>query len=314
MPARPIAAFVTAACLTAACLTAACLTAAAPALAGKYSALYAFGDSLSDAGNIWAASGHVTPAAPYNQGRYSNGNVWVQDLSVSLGLGPLAPSLTGGTDFAFGGAETGQTASHTVSPLDLPAQLAEFAAAVKFKAPSRALYTLSIGGNDLLDVIGAGAALEGKKVTQAANNAALFLGGLAAMGARHFLILNVPDLGHVPVVSAGGAAAAADGTALAQAFNAALSSRLGVISLLYGARFSIVDSFTLIDQVEANPAPLGFTNATDPCWTGDEYSLSSGTLCATDAAAQDAWLFWDTVHPTENGHAVLAARALSQLP
>lgn len=304
MPARPIAAFI----------IAACLTAAAPALAGKYSALYAFGDSLSDAGNIWTASGHLTPAAPYDQGRYSNGNVWVQDLSVALGLGALAPSLAGGTDYAFGGAETGQTAVHTVSALDLPAQLVEFATAVRFKAPSQALYALSIGGNDLLDAIGAGPTKEGKVVTQAANNAALFLGGLAALGARRFVILNVPDLGQVPAVTASGAAAAADGTALARAFNAALASRLGVISRLYGARFAIVNSFTLLDQVIANPVPLGFTNVTDPCWTGDEYSSDSGTLCATTTAAQDNWLFWDTVHPTERGHALLAAQALSQAP
>ena len=40
---------------------------------------------------------------------FSNGPTWVQDLSIALGLGNLAPSLTGGTDFAYGGAETGST-------------------------------------------------------------------------------------------------------------------------------------------------------------------------------------------------------------
>jgi hypothetical protein len=33
----------------------------------------------------------------------------VQNLSIALGLGTLKPSLIGGTDFAFGGAETGTT-------------------------------------------------------------------------------------------------------------------------------------------------------------------------------------------------------------
>jgi phospholipase/lecithinase/hemolysin len=86
-----------------------------------FSALYAFGDSLSDAGNlslITATSGTTFPVSPpYFKEQYgpvsgnvfSNGPVFVQELSIALGLGTLAPSLTGGTDFAIGGGETGQT-------------------------------------------------------------------------------------------------------------------------------------------------------------------------------------------------------------
>jgi hypothetical protein len=47
---------------------------------------------------------------------FSNGPVWVQDLSVDLGLGTLSPSLAGGTDFAFGGAETGNTPQNGSAP------------------------------------------------------------------------------------------------------------------------------------------------------------------------------------------------------
>src|ERR1700676_2560923 len=73
-----------------------------------YSALYAFGDSLSDAGNVsivTAAAFATDPVSPpYYKEQYgpfaghvfSNGPVWVQDLSIALGLGTLAPSLAGG--------------------------------------------------------------------------------------------------------------------------------------------------------------------------------------------------------------------------
>ena len=71
-----------------------------------YTALFAFGDSLSDAGNDWIADGHTDPVSPYYQGHFSNGLTWVEDLSNMLGLGTLTPSLAGGHDFAFGGAET----------------------------------------------------------------------------------------------------------------------------------------------------------------------------------------------------------------
>ena len=78
-----------------------------------YSTIYAFGDSLSDAGNVYFLT--KSPAAstlglaqqpvspPYFQEIYSgvtanvfsNGPVWTQDLSIALGLGTLAPSGVG---------------------------------------------------------------------------------------------------------------------------------------------------------------------------------------------------------------------------
>jgi phospholipase/lecithinase/hemolysin len=86
--------------------------------ASAYTALFAFGDSLSDAGNAFIASGGVTPPLPYVGGHFSNGPTWVEDLSVGLGLGTLTPSLAGGTDFAIGGATTA----------DLGAEVAGFTA------------------------------------------------------------------------------------------------------------------------------------------------------------------------------------------
>ncbi len=90
---------------------------------GAVSAVYAFGDSLSDAGNVSLGTlGALPVSSIYSDGRFSNGNVWVQDLAQNLGLPPVAPSLAGGTDFAYGGAETGTTAVHAQNPTDLPSQ------------------------------------------------------------------------------------------------------------------------------------------------------------------------------------------------
>jgi phospholipase/lecithinase/hemolysin len=84
------------------------------ASAAPFSALYALGDSLSDAGNTFSATGGATPPASPNAsvngyGVFSNGPVWVQHLASNFGLGPLLPSLAGGTDFAVGGAQTGRS-------------------------------------------------------------------------------------------------------------------------------------------------------------------------------------------------------------
>ena len=84
--------------------------------AGTIDAIYAFGDSLTDVGNIYAASGGTVPGAPYVNGQFTNGSVWVQDLASGLGLGPLTPSLVGGTDYAYGTGETGVTPFNTSAP------------------------------------------------------------------------------------------------------------------------------------------------------------------------------------------------------
>ena len=89
------------------------------ASAPAYTHLFAFGDSLSDAGNLYIADGGTLPVSPYSAGHFSNGPTWVEDLSEKLGLGTLTPSLEGGNDFAFGGAQTGATAIEGYNPIDL---------------------------------------------------------------------------------------------------------------------------------------------------------------------------------------------------
>ena len=67
--------------------------------ASAYTQLFAFGDSLSDAGNLFQVTG--SPSAPYFMGHASNGPTWVEHLSLQLNLSSLTPSLLGGNDFAF---------------------------------------------------------------------------------------------------------------------------------------------------------------------------------------------------------------------
>ena len=75
----------------------------ARAAAPSYDNLYVFGDSYCDVGNILAVTGGAQPAAPYYNGRFSNGPIWLDHVAGFLGL-PLKASELGGTDYAFGGA------------------------------------------------------------------------------------------------------------------------------------------------------------------------------------------------------------------
>jgi phospholipase/lecithinase/hemolysin len=304
-----------------------------------YSTIYAFGDSLSDAGNIsiaTSAAGATEPVSPpYYQEKYgpisgnvfSNGPTWVQDLSTSLGLGTLAPSLAGGTDFAYGGAETGATPQNASEPdtiaISLPAQLTEFQARIP-KPSATALYTVSVGGNDIFDILSntsLTAAQQATDVNDAVANEISFLNQLIGGGARNLLVMNVPDLGKTPEVTTGAvngsntpsAAVDADASQLSSAYNSALDSDLASIAAAGTVNVRLINAYTLIDHAVADPAAYGFTDVTSPVWSGNFTSATSGTLAATTAAAQNQYLFWDDFHPTETGHQTIANLASTAL-
>jgi phospholipase/lecithinase/hemolysin len=295
---------------------------ASTAHANTVDAIYAFGDSLSDVGNIYNLSGGAAPASPYVNGQFSNGNVWVQGLASGLGLPALTPSLAGGTDYAYGGAETGVTSFNSaLAATDLlgsTGQIAQFAA-THSKADPNALYTIWIGSNDLLAILGSGAT-----PTQAAADLGIVAGNidtainlLAADGAKNFLVLNVPDLGLTPVVRAQGPAAITEGSALAASLDSTLVNGAGSIPSLStlaagdSIHISELNTYSLLDSIVADPSKYGFTNVTSPCYTGTYEGFANtvdpGTVCANP----NQYLFWDSLHPTAAGHTLLADAALA---
>jgi phospholipase/lecithinase/hemolysin len=286
--------------------------AAAPeAKTPEFSRIYAFGDSLSDAGNDYTASGGVLPdPLIYYDGRFSNGPVWVQDLAKDLGLPAVRPSLNGGTDFAYGGAEAGQEALHDATPIDLPAQLAEFL--VQDPHPSaNALYTLSIGANDVLDAIPAYAGNPAEAladIKDAVGNELNFIASLANDGAKNFVILNVPDLGLTPEEHG----SATTASQLSATYDQELAASLTTLGARDHLSIHLIDTYQLIDDAVADPAAYGLKNVTTPVWTGDYVNPFSGKLNAT-GSAQDKYLFFDHLHPTETGHLAIASLALASL-
>src|SRR6058998_836931 len=97
------------------------------ALAARaYDAIYAFGDSLTDTGNKPA------PAPAYFQGRYSNGALWIETLSVQLGFDYVAAN-----NYAESGGETA----------DALAQVRRFVAPTNTPL---GLFVVWAGGNDFI--------------------------------------------------------------------------------------------------------------------------------------------------------------------
>lgn len=245
----------------------------AAALPGPFSGLVVFGDSLSDMGNA---------------GRFSDGPVWVEHLAATFDL-TLAPSGSGGSNYAVGGART-----HG-APGALRGQVDAFLAAGGPSLDGEALYVVFGGGNDLL-----AAAADPDRETQALR-AAEALGGiaddLAAAGAVHLLVPNLPDIGHTPAVRAGGPVWMEAARRLVRVFNAALEQALKRVETARRIRIHRLDVFALLDRVVADPAAAGFRNVTEPCF---------------GAACNEA-LFYDQIHPTSYAHRRLAAAALLHL-
>jgi phospholipase/lecithinase/hemolysin len=290
--------------------------------AAAYTAIFAFGDSLSDAGNIFSESGNTIPLAYYVDGHFSNGPTWVEDLSQMLGLGTMKPFLTSpdGTNFAFGGAQTGVTDINPFDPsspihIDLPDQITAFNL-VDPNPVKGALYTLDIGANDIMNALEAFSENKitfgevGTVVGQAEANTIKSVKSLVKLGAQSLLFYEVPNLGLTPRFD--GTALQGKASDLAASFNAEVLKGLKSD----GLKVFTLDTYDLLDEIKADPSEFGFTNVSDPCWTGDFTHTNSGTLCAPPESPeqQNQFLFWDEVHPTEAGHlwaAEFAAEALA---
>jgi len=283
-----------------------------PTQAASFSNVYIFGDSLSDSGNNFAAglydpgqviSGNTyVPSFTYFKGSnafgtYSNGPTWASDFTAALGLSAI-PSLAGGTNYAFGGAVT----SGAGFPYSLTVQMGQFLSQVSNTAPSDALYVVAGGGNNAraaaaaLATPGLSFAQQISIISANASHFATDIGNmvdtLQAAGAQNIVVWNAPNLGTSPFANATGTQAI--GTLLASTMNDALAYRL-----VSETDVKTFDIFGLVGQVIANPAAFGISNYSDACGA------------AINSCNPATALYWDAIHPTAQGHLVIADAMLN---
>jgi outer membrane lipase/esterase len=261
---------------------------AAVASTPTFGAVYVFGDSYCDVGNIFAATGGAEPPAPYYNGRFSNGPIWVDHVAGFLGV-PMKASLLGGTDYAFGGAwvTAPQPLGGGAFIPSVPQQVQLYLGQHGGKADPNALYILEGGGNDILGTTSGSPDALGYEIAVGIADSELML---RRAGARHFMVPNLFNVGLLPA-AAGNATFA---TAASTATNHWVGKLLAFEELLPRVQILRMDVFSLINAVETDPTHFGFTDVTDPCLTT--------TLCVDP----DHTFFWDTHHPTEFGHAFFA--------
>ena len=299
--------------------TAACTAAFAQP---TYSNLYVFGDSLSDVGNDLLVTGGAVPTASYYTdgsatGRFTNGLSYADHLAAGLGLS-LTASLTGGTDYAYGGARL-NTVNAGLPPtaLSFNQQLASYET-THAQADPNALYVLWIGANDMSDAILARAGGDTTAIPTAIGVTTQGIAGaiqaLAASGATHFLVPNLPDLSLTPAARSFGSAqlsALAHGASVG--FNAALAGTLAPLEAAGTLDIRSFDVLGLQTTVTNNPGAYGFSDVSAACYTGevDGTARPAGGPAPTVCASPGSYMYWDYEHPTAALHVLLGEAALA---
>ncbi len=248
-----------------------------PSAARTYSGIVSFGDSLSDNG---PADGHGLRVS-------SNGRVWVDYLAERLGVKLLG--------MAFSSAETDHHPATGSAKWGFCWQIDDYLHKMGGASEDK-LYIIWIGGNDLLKRKGS----PRHAIEKAVANIAIGIDRLVGAGARHILVMNLPDLGLTPMMNGQNLHMNGQGlrhrfvddpdggTQLAQAFNAALAQALApwrnAVNLLE------VDVFALMNRFKAQGV---FDDAVH--------------MLMVNQPTTKSYMFWDTHHPTDDAHRRIAA-------
>ena len=280
--------------------------------ASDYSSVTFFGDSLTDGGYFKKA----TEALGHPQsGQYTTNpdNTWATPFAESLGLNSVqntydeatGQQTTTGNNYAIGGARSGIDLQHdkyedtTGKPLPVYSTRSQVDRYLADKnIDSKGLYTVWTGANDLFAVV--------KDVPNASNIISAAVSDEVATvkklhdnGANYIVVPNIPDVGLTPNFV--GTPLATFGTGLVNQYNEALYS--GVKNT--GANVIPLDTFSLVQQVAANPTAYGFSNVTDKACKNTS-SVECGRADLDKPGAENSYFFADGVHPTGRAHRMIA--------
>lgn len=266
--------------------------------ATEFKNIVVFGDSLSDNGNLFNATG-TYPPAPYYQGRSSDGLVWSEYIAEELGFNGIL------LNYAYAGAQAGNTNVHDD---DFNGDFSGFLDEVKayldlvdislkypggFAMPQDTLFIIWIGNNNFLN----GVTDPATEIAKYISNIQNALSQLIDAGASKFIVINLPDYGKIPRFNKNQTASLL-ATQLAVGVNQALEQFISGIKTAYpNITINQFDVFPIISEVTDNAAIYGFTNMTDA-----KLNKSDGTI------AEGAYFFWDDIHPTTFAHKFFAKK------
>lgn len=260
----------------------------------EYNAVVAFGDSLTDHGGLQSYQSSlgydVFPV-------WSNGDTWVEYFSDELGAtldnNAIAGAMTDGHE-----DEDIQAMSDNddLPDLGLIGQVDTYIDSNPSFIPSTTLFTIWIGGNDLLQFARDEAYTDDPAVliSGAMTNIQTAITNLRLDGAVNFLILNLPDLGSTPYANLLSVNEKAAMTSISNSYNAALSNLVSTLrSNMSGVTIHYFNVFSYMNNMIDDDV---FENTTG--------TYMNGSYTATNGPAED-YLFWDMIHPMTRAHEYL---------
>jgi thermolabile hemolysin len=263
----------------------------------RFKHLVVFGDSLSDNGNSLFL--FDLPQSPYYDGRWSNGPTWVDYFpSVAHHFSTILayfPSPKNGTNFAVGGSTSADLLQS--EPTGFPAQIPTYLASTGGRAFSDDLYVIWIGANDFG---------EGISPTNTAINISQGIIRLQEAGAKHFVVVSVPDISLTPDVIALGGAVILAAKQFVFTVNALLEVELLSYAWSHGIRIQFVDINPTFTQLVLNPGQFGFTNS-----TGEAFNPNLPISATNPVSDPNDYVFWDGFHPTTRVY-LIAAQVIYQ--
>jgi thermolabile hemolysin len=265
--------------------------------------LYVFGDSLSDEGNFYLASGGALPPTPlYYEGRFSNGPVWTETLARLMDEPTPNPSLIGGTNYAFNGSRAAGASPYGTP--DLMMQVFAFLSENGCVANPSDTFVVWAGANDVFFGSAFG---EQNYVPNAVESVEQSVRMLYQAGARKIVVLDLPLLGQTPFFNKDPLASSALNAAT-ESFNTLLARELRSLRReLRQARIADVRISKLFQTASRTPRLFGLRNVTDSATLFDPVSGLGYSLPPN--VRPDQYLFWDSIHPTSQGHKIIASYA-----
>lgn len=304
-----------------------------------------FGGSLSDTGNAFywlsehpecGASQNVppydtldeflVPDGPYARGghHFTNGATWIEGLTRRLHLAGNSRPFFGdsgddASNYAVGGA---RAVANYPCRFNFPDQVDAYLGSPGLISPHTWI-TIEIGANDVRDALVAALSCLSTNppcdpeqviksyITNALGSIGTEIGVLYSTGAMHFMIMNVPNIGLTPAVRNLDNYYNAQGTIIEQAKQVTESFNDGLAFLisqppLNALDIKILDVYTKLNEVVAEPQKYGFVDTTHACVTPDQPPF----ICKKP----DTYVFWDGIHPTKALHAIVAQQAYDLIP
>jgi phospholipase/lecithinase/hemolysin len=324
----------------------------------KFTSQVSFGDSLSDVGSykvpaiVGAGGGQFSINGTNANGKAANGNNitnWTEVISTFLGTPTPCAAATGGFGnvrtphagcygYAQGGARvtsgsgignTGSAGSVFLGAMteSVTTQITNHLAEIGNTFSGNEIVFVMAGPNDVLTQLGAvgAGAISPASAVQAVGAAA---GQLVAAvntqilnnGAKHVVVVNVPDIGTTPFASTLATPSLGLLNTMVTTFNTTLKNGLDVLPSQ--TNLLQVDANTASHDETQNPLKYGLSDvAHTACDLSPAINLQASSLICSTAAnnlsvgvkIDDHYLFADAVHPTPYGHNLFAQYVLQAM-